>query len=64
MEPRTIGLVALVVVLLAFVLDNRDDTTVGFVLFEVTAPLIWILLGTAVMGALAGFLIGRRRRRD
>jgi len=66
-EPKTIGLVVLLIALLAFVLDNRDDTRVGFVFFEVTAPLILILIGTAGVGVIIGYLVarrGRRRHRD
>jgi uncharacterized integral membrane protein len=62
-EPRTIGLIVLVVALLGFALANTEETTVSFVFFDVTAPLIFVLLGTAVLGAVVGGLLGHLRRR-
>jgi uncharacterized integral membrane protein len=57
---QLIGTIAIVVLLLAFVLSNRDD----FLVFDIDVALIWVLVGTALLGAAAGFLLGRRSRKD
>lgn len=58
---RQIAGFALVVLLVLFVAVNRDDTSVSFLLFEITAPLWIALLVTAVAGGAAGFLLSRKR---
>lgn len=50
--------------LLAFVLSNRDEVNIDFLVFDIDVALIWVLVGTAVLGAAAGFLLGRRSRKD
>ena len=54
---RLVGGVAIVAVLVAFVIDNSHRVTVGFVLFEKRVALIWVLLVTAVLGAVADRLL-------
>lgn len=61
---QTVGVAAIVVLLLAFVLSNRDDVNIDFLVFDINMALIWVLLGTALFGAAAGFLLGRRSRKD
>ena len=61
---QLIGTVAIVVLLLAFVLSNRDEVNIDFLVFDIDVALIWVLVGTAVLGAAAGFLLGRRSRKD
>ena len=61
---QLIGTIAIVVLLLAFVLSNRDDVNIDFLIFDITVALIWVLVGTALLGAAAGFLLGRRSRKD
>jgi uncharacterized integral membrane protein len=55
------GLVALLLV--AFILDNRQSVRVGFVFTERDAPLIWVLIVTALLGAVIGALVRRLRAR-
>ncbi|MGC8462774.1 MAG: lipopolysaccharide assembly protein LapA domain-containing protein [Acidimicrobiales bacterium] len=47
-----VGLV-LVAALVAFVLDNSQAVSVSFVFTTTTVPLIWVLLATAALGAVA-----------
>jgi uncharacterized integral membrane protein len=61
---QTVGVAAIVVLLLAFVLSNRDDVNIDFLVFDINLALIWVLVGTALLGAAAGFLLGRRSRKD
>jgi uncharacterized integral membrane protein len=56
-----IGLVLLV----AFIVRNSTPATVDFVLFRTHASLIWVILVSAVLGAVVDRLaiaLGRRRR--
>lgn len=61
---QTVGIAAIVILLLAFVLSNRDDVNIDFLVFDINVALIWVLVGTALFGAAAGFLLGRRSRKD
>ena len=54
-----IGIVLLVAVI-AIVVDNRQQATVGYVFGDVRTPLIVALLGAAVVGALVGWLLLHR----
>ena len=58
---RLAVLAAIAVLLAAFVIDNRQSVRVGFVVTERRAPLIWVLVVTAAIGALLGWLWRRRR---
>ena len=53
----------LVLLLAAFAIDNRTSVRVGWVFGEVRAPLFLILLVTAVVGALIGWLLMYRAKR-
>ncbi|MEL7157655.1 MAG: LapA family protein [Actinomycetota bacterium] len=50
-------LVTLAVVVLAFIVDNSQRVEVGFLVTERTTPLYWVLLATAVLGAVVDRLI-------
>ena len=60
-SPRHVTGAILVVLLVVFVFENRKETKIRFILPEVTAPLWVALLGAALVGALAGALLARRR---
>lgn len=55
--------VVLALLVLAFGLANTRSTRIDFLVTETEAPLIVVLLATAVVGALIAALL-RRRRRD
>ena len=55
--------VILLVIVGAVVVDNRHDTSVGYVVGDVRAPLIIVLLITAVVGGLIGWLLLHRAQR-
>ena len=63
---RIVGLVVAVVVLLALMLDNRQSVTIGYVVGDVKAPLIVVLVVTAALGGLVARLLewrtGRAKR--
>jgi len=53
---------------LIFVLKNKEDVNIDFVFFSAAVPLIWILLGLLVVGALlmlgGQWFVRNRRGRD
>ncbi len=59
---RLIPAAVLVIALLTFGFVNTESTTVDFVFTEAEAPLIVVLLATAVVGAAIAALARRRRR--
>jgi uncharacterized integral membrane protein len=63
---RLAGAVVIVGLLVAFVVDNSEKVRVGFVFFHADVRLIWVLVITAVLGALADRLVPKvyRRRRE
>ena len=66
LSPETVrlaGAAALVLLMLAFVIDNRHSVRVGFVLTDRRVPLIAVLLITAVVGAVIDRLLRWRSRR-
>lgn len=46
-----------------FFLMNREATTVNLVVTTVEIPLVWVLIGTFLLGALAAYLAMFIRRR-
>ena len=58
-----VGLVLAAVALLAFVFQNTDDTTLNWLMIEVTMPLWLALVITAVLGAVIANLGGWMWRR-
>jgi len=57
--------VVLLAAAVAVVVDNRRDIRIGYVFGDVTAPLILVLVVTAVVGAAIGWLLLHRPgRRD
>lgn len=60
---RTIAGIAIAVLLVVWILVNRDSVDVSFLLFSTQVPL-WVALAVAgVLGVAAGYLLGRRRYR-
>ena len=60
---KTIGGVAVAALILLFIVLNRDETKVSFVLFDAQTSL-WLALSVAAAGGfVAGLLIGRQRYR-
>ncbi len=57
---RQVAGVALLLVAVVFVLQNRRSTTIRFLIPEVTAPLWVALLASVLLGVLAGGLLARR----
>lgn len=61
---RLVLIVVLIVALLAVALDNRDDVTFGYVFGDTSAP-VWVLVVvSAIGGAIVGWLVKHRPRRN
>ena len=52
-------LTAIAIVFIAFVLQNAESVPVTFLVFSLSIRLIWIIFGCALLGGVAGYLIGR-----
>jgi uncharacterized integral membrane protein len=59
---RFVIVLAVVAVIVLFALDNRDDTRVGYLWDDATFPLWMVIVGSAVGGALVGWLLRIRSR--
>lgn len=58
-----IALAAVIVLLVVlFALFNRERVTVDWVFFERSSRLIYVIIGSALLGALADRLVQRRHR--
>ncbi|HEX4220621.1 MAG TPA: LapA family protein [Acidimicrobiales bacterium] len=60
---RIVAALIIVIILVAFVVKNSEKVDVSFVFFSAHVRLIWVLLVTAILGALADRLLLWRRRR-
>ncbi len=61
LSPRAIGGLAIAVLLLVWVVINREDVEVSFGFATVTMSLWLVLMIAGLLGAVVGFLLGRRR---
>jgi uncharacterized integral membrane protein len=52
-----------IIVIAAIAIDNSDDTRIGYVFGDTSAPLFAVLIATAVVGALIGWLLLHRPHR-
>jgi uncharacterized integral membrane protein len=61
--PLIIGGIVVVIVL-AFVFSNTREVKVGYVVGDHQTRLIYVLIVTFAIGAVVGWLFGRRARRN
>lgn len=64
--PRLIAFVVLLILLVIFVAQNSEPVDVSFLFWDFGMRLVWALLGSAIVGALLGWMVPRlwpRRRR-
>lgn len=60
---KLIGLLAIAVYVIAFILENRKQVHLHFVLFTATVSLIWLILLSVAIGIVAGALLAQLHRR-
>lgn len=56
---KAVVILAIVILLIVFVTQNLDDVPVDFVFVTGSFPLIWVLIVTAILGGIVGYLLGR-----
>jgi len=61
--PKQITGGVLALVLVVFVLQNTDSTSITLLIFDVTFPLWLVLSGTILLSVGIGYLLGSRRRK-
>ena len=61
---RWIAAAAVVLVLVVFAILNRHRDRIDFIIFKRDSRLIYIILGSALLGAIADRLLIVRRRRS
>ena len=60
---KVVALLAIVVLFVVFVTQNSQDVPIKLLFFDASVPLIWTMLGCAVLGGIVGFALGRPGRR-
>jgi uncharacterized integral membrane protein len=60
---RTLGLLIVIGVVVALVVQNSQQVTVRFLFISGRIRLIWVLVICLVLGGAIGFVAGRRTRR-
>jgi uncharacterized integral membrane protein len=63
-SPKMILVGVLVVILVILALVNSQDIKVDFVVADVTLPLFVVIVGSALIGLIVGYFIGRREKKD
>lgn len=56
---KAVLIAVIVVLLIVFVIQNSDPVPVDFVFVTREPRLIWVLVVTALLGAIVGYLLGR-----
>ena len=62
MSPRLVAGAVLLAALVVFCAENTSRTRIRFLIPRLTTPLWIALLAATLVGAAAGFLLGRHRR--
>jgi uncharacterized integral membrane protein len=60
---KLIGLLAIAVYVIAFILENRKKVHLHFAFFTATLSLIWLILFSIAIGLAAGALLSQLSRR-
>lgn len=60
---RVIVAVVIGILLIWFALVNRDPVEINYIIFTRDSRLIYIIIGAALLGAIAGALLRQRRER-
>ena len=61
---RMVAAAVIAVLVLLFALFNRDRVSVDWIIFERESRLIYVIIVSALLGALADRLVQRRRRKS
>ena len=61
-SPKLIIAAILVVIVIVLALVNSQDIKVDFVVTDITLPLFVVILGSALIGLIVGYFLGRREK--
>ena len=62
-QARLVGAVIVVALIIGLAVDNRHEVKIGYIIGDANVRLIWLLLITAILGAVAARLVAWRRKR-
>jgi uncharacterized integral membrane protein len=61
-SPKMIVAAILVVIVVVLAIANSQDTKVDFVVADITLPLFVVIVGSALIGLVVGYFLGRREK--
>jgi uncharacterized integral membrane protein len=61
-SPKLIIVAILVVIVIVLAIVNSQDVKVDFVVADITLPLFVVILGSALIGLIVGYFLGRREK--
>lgn len=61
-SPKLIAFGVVAVLLLWFALINTESVSVSWIFGTSEIPLIWVIVGSAILGALIGWIVSLMRR--
>jgi uncharacterized integral membrane protein len=62
-SPKMILVAILVVIVVILAIVNSQDANVDFVVGDVTLPLFVVIVGSALIGLIVGYFLGRREKK-
>jgi uncharacterized integral membrane protein len=62
-SPKMVLVAILVVIIAILAIANSQDANVDFVVADITLPLFVVIVGSALVGLIVGYFVGRRERR-
>ena len=63
-SPKLIVAVILVVIVVVLAIANSKKVKVDFIVADVSLPLFVVIVGSAIVGLVVGYFLGRREKRD
>jgi uncharacterized integral membrane protein len=61
-QTRLIVALVVTVLLVIFAIQNRHKVSVEFLFLDIETRMIWVIILSAIAGAIAGWLVRRARR--
>ena len=61
-SPKLIIAAFLVVIVIVLAIVNSQDIKVDFVVADITLPLFVVIVGSALVGLIVGYFMGRREK--
>jgi uncharacterized integral membrane protein len=61
-SPKMVVVAILVVIVVVLAIANSQDANVDFVVADITLPLFVVIVGSAIIGLIVGYFLGRREK--